>query len=85
MPREHIASLPAALKHHRARLGLSQSALAELAGVTRLHVARLEAGTTGASLWLARRLADALGVSLDTLSPTGSAGEVAPKKSPERA
>jgi transcriptional regulator with XRE-family HTH domain len=51
----------------RKRRGLTQQDLAERVGVNRVSIARLEAGTRSPSMSTARRIADALGESLEML------------------
>jgi transcriptional regulator with XRE-family HTH domain len=61
----------ARLKEHRERFGWNQSELARRSGVPSQVISRLESGTrTGLTLDVARRLARALGVSLDALAGT---------------
>lgn len=52
----------------RLRAGLSQKALAELCGCEQPHISRYESGSTVPSLFAAKRIAVALGVSLDQLA-----------------
>ena len=47
--------------------GLTQSALANASGVNRVQIAEIEAGRKNGSLETARRLAEALGISVDDL------------------
>jgi DNA-binding XRE family transcriptional regulator len=47
--------------------GLTQSALAQASGVNRVQIAEIEAGRKNGSLETARRLAEALGISVDDL------------------
>jgi transcriptional regulator with XRE-family HTH domain len=61
----------ARLKEHREQLGWNQSELARCSGVPSQVISRLESGArTGLTLDVARRLARALGVSLDALAGT---------------
>ncbi len=53
------------LKTYRARAKLTQKALADLAGVTRETIARLEGGTRAPSLTLAARLSEKTGIPID--------------------
>ena len=55
------------LREARARLGLTQAALAEHVGVTRKTVNTVENGVFVPSVVLALRLARALGTAVDTL------------------
>jgi transcriptional regulator with XRE-family HTH domain len=74
----------ARLKEHRERLGWNQSELARRSGVPSQVISRLESGTrTGLTLDVARRLARALGVSLDALAGTWE--DVAESSPPEAA
>lgn len=52
---------------HRARLGLTQAALAEQAGMTRKSVNAIETGNMVPSVVLALKLAHALGVRVEDL------------------
>jgi putative transcriptional regulator len=63
------------LKVQRAMRDLTQADLAELAGVTRRSVNAIEAGRMVPSVFLALKLARALGVSVDALfNLNGGAG-----------
>ena len=64
-------ALPA-LREVRERVGLSQDELATQAGLTRTAVANLERGTSHARPSNARRLAEALHVSVDVLAGNAS-------------
>ena len=65
MPRPTLVKLPS-LAHWRIRRGLSQRALGEQAGTSRVNVGRIETGgETRPSM--ARKLAEALGVKVDEL------------------
>lgn len=55
------------LRKLRQKHGLYQRELAQMVGLTRAGIAMLEAGSTNPSIQVAVQLADALGVSLDTL------------------
>lgn len=57
--RKRFGSLVAA---HRRRLGLTQEALAEKAGISVDIISKVEVGATGARFPVIERLADALGV-----------------------
>lgn len=54
----------------RARKGLSQADLAELVGCSRQSISLYESGLVQPSVQIARRIADALGCSLDELYPS---------------
>ena len=56
------------LRVYRNLRGLTQAALAEQAGVSRVTVAEIEIGRKKGSITTLRALADALGVSLDDLA-----------------
>ncbi|MBB4613267.1 helix-turn-helix transcriptional regulator [Novosphingobium taihuense] len=58
----------APLRVWRKLRGLTQSALARASGVNRVQIADIEAGRRKGSLETARKLADALGVSIDDLA-----------------
>jgi transcriptional regulator with XRE-family HTH domain len=64
----HLQKLGQAFKAMRNNRGLTQEALAGLAGVTRLKVIAMEAGRSSVAMESYARLAGALGVEL-TLSP----------------
>lgn len=57
----------ATLARLRAAAGLSRYKLAQLSGVSAVHLGRLEAGTQQPGLAVIRKLAKALGVGLDAL------------------
>jgi len=58
-----ISQLAQNLKYHRAKLGLSQRALAQRAGINRSHLASIESGTQpNTSLATVEKLAAALGI-----------------------
>jgi DNA-binding XRE family transcriptional regulator len=57
-----------ALRVYRDLRGMTQSALAGRSGVNRVTVAEIETGRKQGSVATLRRLADALGVTLDDLS-----------------
>ena len=61
-------SFPARLKGLRAAAGLTQDELARRTGVRRLSVSQWECGRRAPSLATARRIAQALGVSVDELA-----------------
>jgi len=52
----------------RQQKGWTQVELADAAGLSSNYVARLERGELGASFFVAMRIAEALGVSLDTIA-----------------
>ncbi|MBC7918949.1 MAG: helix-turn-helix domain-containing protein [Rhodoferax sp.] len=64
----HLQKLGQAFKAMRTNRGLTQEALAGLAGVTRLKVIAMEAGRSSVAMESYARLAGALGAEL-TLSP----------------
>ena len=57
-----------ALRVYRDLRGITQAALAEIAGVNRVTVAEIETGRKQGSVATLRALADALGVSMDDLA-----------------
>jgi HTH-type transcriptional regulator / antitoxin HipB len=59
------ADLGAAIRDQRKQLGLNQSILAKLIGVSRQWVIEVERGHPRAALGLVLRAADALGIRLD--------------------
>lgn len=61
---ERVGEAIRAARHLRA---WTQAELAERASLSSNYVARLERGELGASLWVAHRLAQALGTSIDAL------------------
>lgn len=73
-----LAGKPVNLRTLRLRRGLSQAQLAEVIGTQQPHVARIEGGHADLRLETFRRIAEALGVDLNTLNQalqaTGSAG-----------
>ena len=64
----HLQKLGQTFKTMRTNRGLTQEALARLAGVTRLKVIAMEAGRSSVSMESYARLVSALGAEL-TLSP----------------
>ncbi|MET7772416.1 helix-turn-helix transcriptional regulator [Nocardia sp. NPDC005366] len=62
------------IEHYRIRKGLTQSRLAELAGVTARQIGRYEEGSQAPTLPVAVKLADALGISLTELAGRASTG-----------
>ncbi len=75
-PIRSIRDLATAVRGRRLDLGLSQSALAERAHVSRQWIVELEAGKSTAEIGLVLRLLDALGFSL-SLDEPGEAGKPA--------
>ena len=67
MNTNHLDHLPARITECREAVGLSQSLLAKVLGVTRGAVSNWEAGQRTPTLEQAAALAVALGVSLDAL------------------
>lgn len=63
-PINSIRDVAAAVRGRRQNLGLSQAAVARLAGVSRQWVSEFESGKPAAELRLVIRLLDALGLSL---------------------
>jgi ribosome-binding protein aMBF1 (putative translation factor) len=61
---ERVGEAIRAARHVRA---WTQAELAEQAALSSNYVARLERGELGASLWVAHRLAQALGTTIDAL------------------
>jgi transcriptional regulator with XRE-family HTH domain len=55
----------------RERRGLSQAALAERAGISRMHLSRVGADTVSPTLDMLERIAKALGVHVRDLLPRG--------------
>ncbi len=55
------------IKQHRARLNLTQEALAEKVGVRRQTILAIEKGKYGPSVLLAFRIAQVLGMKVDEL------------------
>lgn len=66
----HLQKLGQAFKAMRSNRGLTQDALARLAGVTRLKVIAIEAGRSSVSIESHARLAGALGAELTLLPRT---------------
>lgn len=75
-PDEHSvfkAAVGEAIRRARHGHGWTQASLAEQTGLSPNYIARLERGELGPSLFVAARIAEALGSSLDDLvGPTGS-------------
>jgi DNA-binding XRE family transcriptional regulator len=71
IPAEYVNRLlngDSPLRIYRALRGLTQNALAESAGVNRVTVAEIETGRKRGSVATLRKLAGALGVSVDDLT-----------------
>ncbi|MDQ2823702.1 MAG: helix-turn-helix transcriptional regulator [Pseudomonadota bacterium] len=62
-----VKALSNTLSVHRARLGLTQAALAEQAFITRKSVTAIETGNMVPSVVLALKLAHALGVEVEEI------------------
>lgn len=62
-----LAGKPVTMRTLRLRKGLSQAQLAEAIGTQQPHVARIEGGQADLRLETCRRIADVLGVDLNTL------------------
>lgn len=76
-PNEFAITVGGSIRSARQGLGWTQAQLAESADLSVNYVARLERGELGPSLFVASRLASALGVPLETLvsgksSPRGT-------------
>lgn len=71
------------IKHYRAKRGLTQAQLAELAGTSQQQIQRLETGKIAARLELATSLAKALEVTMATLFPGSARALTAMKKEQE--
>lgn len=67
MPRETIETLPARLKELREKKGWSQQDLAQHADISLSTISMIERGERAPSFAMACSLADALGVSLESL------------------
>lgn len=66
------ADLGAAIRDHRRRRGMDQQELASAIGVSRQWVIEMEKGKPRASLALALRALDALGIALSIAPTTGA-------------
>ena len=55
------------LWEHRFRKGLTQIELAKKAGVTQGYISQIEKGAAVPNLFVAKRMADALGISMEQL------------------
>lgn len=64
------------LRYLRQTKGYSQSQLAELIGVNRVTVARWESGLTPPDIWDLRRIARALGVTVQIVADALPDGEL---------
>lgn len=64
-----LDSFAAAVRRRRLALGLSQEALAEMAGVDRTYISGIERGVRNPTIRTAGRIAEALGVPLRDLLP----------------
>ena len=64
------------IAQQRKRRGLSQSALARESNVSREAIGKYERGEASASVEMAKRIADALGVTLDYLIGEGDLAEL---------
>jgi transcriptional regulator with XRE-family HTH domain len=67
---EFASSVGERIRLARQHKGWTQVELADAAGLSSNYVARLERGELGASLFVASRLADALGTTVDGLTQT---------------
>lgn len=67
MPKKTQSSFASEVKTSRLRAGMTQAQVAEAAGLTQAAVAMIERGDREPSLASARKLAQALGVSLQSL------------------
>lgn len=65
---EFASTVGERIRVSRQQKGWTQVELAEAAGLSSNYVARLERGELGASLFVAMRIADALGITLDVLA-----------------
>ena len=72
MGRRKKPTLGERLREARGNAGLTQVALAQAAEVSQATLSTIEAGTADVTLSKARKLADALGVTLDWLCPPGA-------------
>ena len=77
-----IADVASAVRGRRTDLNLSQSALAERAGISRKWISEFEAGKTTAEFALVIRVLEELGFELDLdLDPSTSAASASPRTS----
>lgn len=58
----------------RTEQGLSQSALAEIAGISRSHLCEIEKGGVAPSVFVVHKIAQALSVTIETLLGEGDKG-----------
>lgn len=63
-----LAGKPVTLRTLRLKKGMSQAQLAEVIGTQQPYIARIESGSADLRLETCRRLADALGIDLNTLN-----------------
>ncbi|HLS83014.1 MAG TPA: helix-turn-helix domain-containing protein [Steroidobacter sp.] len=77
IPKRTVRELGALMRDRRLELELSQEQLADLLGVQREWVIRLEAGNEGAELGLVLQTFEVLRLDL-TLTPTASYSDAAP-------
>ena len=74
MPTDSINSLPANLRAERARRNLSRHELARRANVSPSSIEFIESGrTTNPKLSTIQRIAEAMGLSVDSLVPSSTA------------
>jgi transcriptional regulator with XRE-family HTH domain len=66
-PKVFASGVGEAVRNARQAQGWTQAELAERAGLSANYVARLERGELGASLFVAHRLCDALGIDVSDL------------------
>lgn len=85
MTRSQPRLIGAALRRARTLKGLTQAELGELAEVAPETLSRIERNKLSASLDLARRLAEALGVTVDDLLRKPSASKKGPELRPAEA
>jgi ribosome-binding protein aMBF1 (putative translation factor) len=67
LERTFVQSVGVAIRRGRRARGWTQIELAQQARLSSNYIARLERGELGPSLWVAHRIARALGVALDAL------------------
>ena len=68
------------LAFYRKRAGLTQAALAKSAGIAQGFLSEIEAGRKTGDIHTLRRIADALGISLDDLVAAEAPAESTPKR-----
>jgi transcriptional regulator with XRE-family HTH domain len=73
-PKEFAAGVGEAVRRARQSQGWTQAQLAEFAGFSPNYIARLERGELGPSLFVANQLCHTLGIEVEALLPSGSAG-----------